>query len=153
MISLDTADLLLLCALRDDCRLSLRDLGAKVSMSAPAVAARLRRLEENHVIEAYTVSVNPGTFALTVEALLYVCVSIHKEADFVSEMRKTLCVSSLYRIGADYTYMAVASFDSIEKLNSFALNMEQNYGRTKVQLILKKEFSARAPMELLHVDK
>lgn len=46
MISLDTADLLLLCALRDDSRLSLRDLGAKVSMSAPAVAARLRHLEE-----------------------------------------------------------------------------------------------------------
>lgn len=46
MISLDTADLLLLCTLRDDSRLSLRDLGAKVSMSAPAVAARLRRLEE-----------------------------------------------------------------------------------------------------------
>ena len=41
MISLDTADLLLLCALRDDSRLSLRDLGAKVSMSAPAVSAIL----------------------------------------------------------------------------------------------------------------
>ena len=107
MISLDTADLLLLCALRDDSRLSLRDLGAKVSMSAPAVAARLRRLEENHVIEAYTVSINPGTFALTVEAVLYVCVNIVKEADFVSYMKKTLCVSSLYRLGADYTYMAI----------------------------------------------
>lgn len=95
MISLDTADLLLLCALRDDSRLSLRDLGAKVSMSAPAVAARLRHLEENYVIEAYTVSINPGTFALTVEAVLYVCVNIVKEADFVSYMKR-LFVSALY---------------------------------------------------------
>lgn len=153
MISLDTADLLLLCALRDDSRLSLRDLGAKVSMSAPAVAARLRRLEENHVIEAYTVSINPGTFALTVEAVLYVCVNIVKEADFVSYMKKTLCVSSLYRLGADYTYMSIASFDSIEKLNNFALNLEQNYGKTKVQLVLKKEFSSRAPMDLKTLEQ
>lgn len=49
--------------------------------------------------------------------------------------------------------MAIASFDSIEKLNNFALNLEQNYGKTKVQLVLKKEFSSRAPMDLKTVEQ
>lgn len=43
--------------------------------------------------------------------------------------------------------MAIASFDSIEKLNNFALNLEQNYGKTKVQLVLKKN----SPQELLWI--
>ncbi|MGN0894969.1 MAG: Lrp/AsnC family transcriptional regulator, partial [Succinivibrio sp.] len=45
MINLDTTDLQILCALRDDSRLSLRELGAKISLSAPAVASRVKRLE------------------------------------------------------------------------------------------------------------
>ena len=43
--------------------------------------------------------------------------------------------------------------DSIEKLNNFALNLEQNYGKTKVQLVLKKEFSSRAPMDLKTLEQ
>ncbi|MGN1281585.1 MAG: Lrp/AsnC family transcriptional regulator [Succinivibrio sp.] len=153
MINLDTVDLQLLCALRDDSRLSLRDLGAKVSMSAPAVASRIKRLEDSGVITGYTLSIAHDVFSLSVEAFIYVSVGIKDTQSFLSYMKGLLCVSSLYRVASEYTYMAKAAFDSVKKLNDFTLELEKRFGRTKIVLILDKEFESRPAINLEQESK
>lgn len=62
MIDLDTSDLQIILALRDDSRLSLRDLGAKSGLSAPAVSSDLKDLKALGLSEA--------TVSFSVRALL-----------------------------------------------------------------------------------
>ena len=56
---LDSVDVQLLYLLESDARISIADLARSLSMSAPSVSERLRRLEESGVIQGFTVTVNP----------------------------------------------------------------------------------------------
>ncbi|WP_295354077.1 Lrp/AsnC family transcriptional regulator [uncultured Succinivibrio sp.] len=146
MIELDTSDLQLLCALREDCRLSLRDLGEKCSLSAPAVSARIRRLEQARVIRGYTVSLSDSAFALEVEALIYTKVRFDSIQAYLEYMKSALAVSACMKIADEYSYMAIASFRSISQLNNFVLYLEENFGQCRISIILKKEFINRVPL-------
>lgn len=50
---MDTVDRRLLAELQADARLSYNELSRRVSLSAPAVAERVRRLEADGVIAGY----------------------------------------------------------------------------------------------------
>lgn len=59
---MDAKDFRLLVALDADARQSLHSLGRRVSLSAPAVRERLRRLEERGILQGYWVSIDPAIF-------------------------------------------------------------------------------------------
>jgi Lrp/AsnC family transcriptional regulator, leucine-responsive regulatory protein len=59
-MALDDIDILLIDALQDNARASYRELGDRVGLTPPAVAARMRRLERSGVIRGYTVSIEPA---------------------------------------------------------------------------------------------
>ncbi|PKQ16317.1 MAG: AsnC family transcriptional regulator [Actinobacteria bacterium HGW-Actinobacteria-7] len=50
---MDAIDRALVCALQDDARQSYAELGRLVGLTAPAVAVRMRRLEDSGVIAGY----------------------------------------------------------------------------------------------------
>src|SRR5437667_5781 len=58
--SVDAKDFRLLVALHEDARASYRTLGRRVSLSAPAVRDRLRRLEGRGIFQGYMMSVDPS---------------------------------------------------------------------------------------------
>ena len=66
----DAVDWLLLAELQRDGRLSFNELARRISLSAPAVAERVRRLEAAGVITGYHAHVNPARAGRTVEALV-----------------------------------------------------------------------------------
>lgn len=55
---MDIIDHQILALLAEDARMSLKTLSAKVGLSSPSTSERLRRLEENGVIQGYTLNVN-----------------------------------------------------------------------------------------------
>ncbi|SRR5258708_39081733 len=61
---LDTLDTTILQTLAENGRMPVKDLAARVGLSAPSTAERLRRLEEAGVIEGYTVRINPRAIGL-----------------------------------------------------------------------------------------
>ena len=69
---LDDLDRKLLSALQDDARLSFRALGRRISLSQPAVADRVRRLEEAGILKGYSALVDRGRAGLPVTAFLRV---------------------------------------------------------------------------------
>jgi Lrp/AsnC family leucine-responsive transcriptional regulator len=73
--TLDDMDLLLLAALQADARLSYRALGRRVGLSQPAVADRIRRLEQSGVITAYRSRIDRGRAGIPVTAFLRVTCS------------------------------------------------------------------------------
>jgi Lrp/AsnC family leucine-responsive transcriptional regulator len=66
----DVTDWRLIDELQRDGRLSFNELGRRVSLSAPAVAERVRRLEEHGVITGYHAHVDPAKVGRTMAALV-----------------------------------------------------------------------------------
>jgi DNA-binding Lrp family transcriptional regulator len=56
--------------LQEDARSSYADIGAKVSLSAPAVKRRVDRLRSEGVIRGYTAMIDPGAVGWTTEAFV-----------------------------------------------------------------------------------
>jgi DNA-binding Lrp family transcriptional regulator len=68
--SLDATDWRILEQLQTDGRLSYNELGRRVSLSPPAVAERVRRLEELGVITGYQARVDPARAGLPLTAFV-----------------------------------------------------------------------------------
>jgi Lrp/AsnC family leucine-responsive transcriptional regulator len=72
MVDLDDTDKHLLVLLQQDARLGFRELSRKVGMSPPAVASRVRRLEDTGVITGYSARVDPAKAGFDVQAFVMV---------------------------------------------------------------------------------
>ena len=59
---MDSIDFRLLVALHENARQSYRSLGNKVALSAPAVRARLKSLENYGILQGYWLSIDPNVF-------------------------------------------------------------------------------------------
>src|SRR5262245_40661227 len=66
--NLDSYDRKLLKELQDNARLSYADLGRRIGLSPSATAERLRRLEEEGIIQGYTITVNREALGLPILA-------------------------------------------------------------------------------------
>lgn len=71
-VDLDPTDWKILELLQGEGRLSFSELGRRVSMSAPAVTERVRRLEEIGVISGYRAVVNPEMLGASLQAIVRV---------------------------------------------------------------------------------
>lgn len=69
---MDELDRRLVRALQHDARLSYRALGRQIGLSQPAVAERVRRLEETGVLTGYRARIDRGRAGLPVTAYLRV---------------------------------------------------------------------------------
>lgn len=68
----DQTDQILIAALMEDSRRSLKALSQISGLSPPSVAERLRRLEERGVLTGYTVTVDPKSFGYQLQAIVRV---------------------------------------------------------------------------------
>ena len=67
---LDDTDQRIIALLQEDARASYADIGARVSLSAPAVKRRVDRLRTTGVIRGYTAILDPGAVGWTTEAFV-----------------------------------------------------------------------------------
>src|SRR5680860_1397815 len=67
---LDDVDWQIVAVLQDDGRISFSELGRRVAMSAPAVAERVRRLEETGVITGYRAQVDLERLGYPIQAVV-----------------------------------------------------------------------------------
>ncbi|MFH2072140.1 MAG: AsnC family transcriptional regulator, partial [Actinomycetota bacterium] len=72
---LDDLDWDILDALQVEGRIGYRELGRRVGLSAPAVAARIRKLEKAGIISGYRAVVSPSHLGLRVEAFVQMAVA------------------------------------------------------------------------------
>src|SRR5438270_985214 len=68
--NLDDVDWRLVEALQEDGRMSFAELGRRVSLSPPAVAERVRRLEQAGVITGYRAEIDPRKLGYELTAII-----------------------------------------------------------------------------------
>lgn len=72
---MDAIDVRLVTLLQESGRISQNDLAHAVGLSAPAVAERVRKLEDRGVIRQYTAIVDPHSIGLDVAAFISVVIN------------------------------------------------------------------------------
>jgi Lrp/AsnC family leucine-responsive transcriptional regulator len=72
MALIDQTNLRLIEELQSDARVSLAELGRRVGLSAPAVAERLARLEEDATIRGYRAEVDPRALGYSLSVVIRV---------------------------------------------------------------------------------
>ena len=113
---MDDVDSEILKRLRDDGRISWRDLGAAVGLSANAASDRVRRLRQTGVITGFTALVDPGAGGRKLEALVGATVASDTDSDdFATAAAKLEPVLEVLHLSGTPDYqLRVACHDTAE---------------------------------------
>ena len=107
-MKLDETDRVLLEYLQQDARLTNVELARRVNLSAPGLQKRLRKLEENGVIQQYVTLVDRE--ALGFDMLCYINVTLQRHApeairQFRNAVQEMPEVLACYHITGEYDYL------------------------------------------------
>jgi Lrp/AsnC family leucine-responsive transcriptional regulator len=137
---MDPTDSEILRLLQEDGRLSWRDLGAAVGLSANAAAERVRRLREGRVITGFVALVDPASGGRTLQALVGVTLApgIDSDAFAAQAARLEQITEVLHLTGAPDYQLRVACRDTAE-LDALLRTLRLRYGAadTETTIILR----------------
>ena len=129
----DSTDERLLTELQGDARLTNAELGRRVSLSPPAVADRLRRLERDGVITGYRAELEPKALGYTLSAIMRVRPSARQLPKVAELARESPEVVECHRItGEDCFYLKLHLRD-IEHLEE-VVDRFLTYGQTTTSI-------------------
>ena len=141
---LDSVDVQLLYLLESDARISIADLARSLSMSAPSVSERLRRLEESGVIQGFTVTVNPKMLGYSLAFYIRIRPipgQLSKVVALIAEIEE---IVECDRITGDDCFIAKVYLRSTDELESI-LNKLIPYAQTNTSMIQSSPVKRRLP--------
>ena len=142
---LDAADLKILRLLEKDARTSTAELARAVGLSAPSVAERIRKLQENGVIEAYTVRVNPAALGLKLSAWLRIR-PVPGQLSVVAEIIRELPeIAQCDRVTGEDCFIALAHVGSVSELER-VIDRIIPYAMTNTAIIQSSPVEPRSPL-------
>lgn len=143
-IELNDQDKKLLKTLQNDGRISNQHLSEATAMSNSACWRRVRALEENGVIEGYSIRVNPEACGLTFHAIVHVLLVRHgsdNTKQFVDAVLKRPEVLDCFATTGDPDYYLRVRCKGIEGYNEFLENFLvrlEGVSSVKTSLILRQ---------------
>lgn len=119
---LDTIDIKILETLQENARTKRNALAEEVGLSLPSLSDRLKKLEDNGIIEGYFTKLNRKVFGYDLMAFILVVMDSSKNYDKLSEkVLKTPEILECHSIlgeGSHILKALVKDTDSLEKLLS-----------------------------------
>lgn len=117
---MDDINLKILKELKVNSRASASDISKAVNLSVPAVAERIRRLEQNNTIEKYTVKLNRQQ--LGHKLLAFILVNVDKTEN-IEGFRKSIValpnILECHHIAGEYDYLLKVLVEDTQQLESF----------------------------------
>lgn len=143
-IKLDKLHWSILKALQQNARASLAGIGRKIGLTPPAVADRVKRMEDLGVIEGYWTSISHTRVGYQLKAIITLRAFMGKLKPFLEQVKTFEEVLNCYRItGNENIIMEVVLRDQFH-LEKFIDKLIQ-YGETRTHIILS-EVVSNAPI-------
>jgi Lrp/AsnC family leucine-responsive transcriptional regulator len=137
---LDAKDLRILEALQKDARTALSEIGRKVGLSQPAVAERVRRMEQALVITGYHARVNPVALGYSLQAFIRVSQHQHRPTEKWAE-KKAEVLQCHVVTGDDCAVLRVLARD-VKHLEQLIVELNQ-FGSTATSIVLSSAVDGR----------
>jgi Lrp/AsnC family transcriptional regulator, leucine-responsive regulatory protein len=139
----DATNLKLLEELQLDARLSLAELGRRVGLSSPAVAERLKRLEDDGVISGYRAEVNPRALGYTLGVIIRIRPAPRQIAAVAQLARDTPEVVECHRVTGDDCFVMTTWVRDVEHLEAL-IDQFVAYGQTTTSIMQSSPVPRRA---------
>ncbi|MET3133570.1 Lrp/AsnC family leucine-responsive transcriptional regulator [Oxalobacteraceae bacterium GrIS 1.11] len=152
-MKLDKLDRAILAALQLDARLSLNELSAKVGLTSSPCWARIKRMEENGVIEGYTVRVNAAKVGLADTVIVQVTLDDHSDQalfEFGRALELIPEVLEAFLVSGDYDYylrIAVSDTRDYERLLRERLYKIPGIRHSKSSFVLRQLKQSYLPLQ------
>lgn len=135
---LDHTDMRILEELSKNSRITMKELGEKVHLTGQAAASRVAKLEDNGVIEGYSIKVNQVKLGCFMYAFINIYIKDTHHQPYLSFIKtQEKHIINNYKISGDGCYILECRFPSNESLDQFLmdLNKHANY---KISIVIKK---------------
>jgi Lrp/AsnC family transcriptional regulator, leucine-responsive regulatory protein len=142
---LDDLDWRILDELQADGRLSFKELGRRVNLSSPAVAERVRRLEERGVITGYHARVNPERAGYPIAAFVEMRCELNKCLLKTSRAEDFPEIVEIHKLSGDHCSMVRVRAASLEHFEGL-LERLGNHGEMRSSVVLSTQYDGR-PVE------
>jgi Lrp/AsnC family leucine-responsive transcriptional regulator len=131
---LDPVNRRLLQELQRDARVSIAELGRRISLSPPAVAERLQRLERAGVITGYRADVDPRAIGFPIAAIVRIRPASRQLQKIPELARATPEVVECHRITGEDCYLLKLHLRAIDDLEEL-LDRFTPFGQTTTSII------------------
>jgi Lrp/AsnC family transcriptional regulator, leucine-responsive regulatory protein len=141
---IDQTDRRIISELATDGRVSFAELGRRVSLSSPAVAERVQRLERDGVITGYRAEIDPRALGYQLEAIVRVKPApgqLPRIPELAAEIPE---ISECHRITGEDCFYIKVHLRSIDELSDL-LDRFLVYGQTTTSLINASPIPRRDP--------
>lgn len=128
--------------LQADGRMPAVEIGRRVSLSAPAVADRIQKLEELGYIKGYQTLLDLDKLGLTIRAIVsYKNIKL-KHSELIQLISAMPEVLEWYTITGNYSVLLKLATSSSQRLAALIVRLEE-YGETNTSLILEQNQDRR----------
>ena len=141
--TIDAIDRGLLHELQEDARLSIAELGRRVSLSAPAVSERIQRLERTGVITGYRAEVSPQAIGYPIAVLVRIRPSVRQLQKIPELAREIPEVVECLRVTGEDCFVVRLHLRSMDDLEQI-LDRFLVYGQTTTSIVHSSPIPARA---------
>lgn len=121
--SLDAVDSAILRELQEDARRPFAEIGKAVSLSATTVAERIRRLEQEGVIEGYQVKLSAAKLGYPVTAFILARPN-GPDVRFIKVARERPEILACYRVTGEFSFIAHAVVRDVIHLEALLNHLE-----------------------------
>lgn len=118
----DDLDLAILCALRENARISNLELAKMLGISEATVRRRIKIMEEKGIIRGYAALINCYGVENSVKAFIYLKVDRKHIDEVANKLKEENRLITLYRILGDYDLLCECLFLSMQELQDFVDN-------------------------------
>jgi Lrp/AsnC family transcriptional regulator len=121
-MKLDKTDRTILSLLQNDSTVSLNELAEAVNLTTTPCWKRLKRLEDNGVIEKRVALLNPEKLGLQFTAFVLLKTTDHSHewySSFVSTVSAFPEVIEFYRMAGEYDYMMKVQVEDMKRFDHF----------------------------------
>lgn len=125
----------LLTELQKDGRIPFAELGRRVGLSTPAVAQRVRRMEDEGIIRAYRAEVSPLAVGLPISAFIRMSVVGNVLEKLTQRFRSMPEIVECHRGTGEDSFILKVNVVSVEHLKD-VIDRLTPYGTTSTSLVL-----------------
>lgn len=130
---MDLVDLKIVELLQKNAKISMKEMAQIVHLSAPAVTERVRKMEEQNIIEGYRAQLNMKEIGRFIQAIiLFESKDCKGLAKFCEQHEDVL---ACYRVAGEISYIAHVATPSVETLEQF-IDASMPYGTPSTNIVL-----------------
>ncbi len=131
---MDQIDRKLIAILQQNARMPLKAIAAQVFLSAPAVSARIEKLEAQKLIQGYHAEIDQQKLGYHIVAFISLELSAQQKPEFYPFIAECPNVLECNCVTGVYSMLIKVAFPSTQELDRF-IGQLQRFGNTSTQIV------------------